>query len=256
MIKHIKIWKMILLTFVTFGIYNTVWFARRRNEMVKHYDVSIPHWWWLVAPPLLSLAVISIFGFIYAMDPSPTALVITLIPVVIAPFVIWGFCLWWLWHFGKAAEKVTQGRVTLVWMVIYVFLLGSGFMQYVLQYYFNRLPKAPTDKHYQPSKHFVKYSVIAIIVFQVIVGGASIAVNLLSLRSQATLPEQQDPKYLESVKLMHDYDACIDKLNADFPGEITEGAEEKAYNKGYAKCDEIRVRQNAAADEYNSTTTE
>jgi hypothetical protein len=250
MIKHIKIWKMILLTFVTFGIYNTVWYARRRNEMVKNYNVSIPHWWWLVTPSLLSLAIISIFVFIYAIDPSPAAFVVMLVPLVSAPFVVWGFYLWWLWHFGKAAEKVTQGRVTLVWMVIYIFLLG-GYIQYVLQYYFNRLPKIPTTKRYEPSKRFVKYSVIAIIVLQVLSVGAGIAINILNIRSQAPWANQ-DPRYLESVKLMHNYDTCLDKLNADFPGEITEGAEEKAYNKGYAACDEIRVRQNAAADAYNS----
>jgi hypothetical protein len=162
--------------------------------------------------------------------------------------------LWWLWHFGKAAEKVTQGRVTLVWMVIYVFLLG-GCIQFVLQYYFNRLPKTPTDKHYQPSKRFVKYSVIAIIVLQVLSLGAGIAINVLNINSQAPWANQ-DPRYLESVKLMHDYDTCIDKLNADFPGEITQGAEEKAYSKGYAKCDTIRVRQNAAADRYNSSVSQ
>src|SRR5690349_20822287 len=125
MITRIKVGKMIVLSFVTFGIYNTVWYARRRNEMVSNYNVSIPHWWWLVAPSLLSLAIFFILLFIHAMDPSPAGVVIVLMSLMTFPFVISGIFLWWMWQFGKAAEKITQGKVTLAWVMIYTLLLSG-----------------------------------------------------------------------------------------------------------------------------------
>lgn len=187
MIKHIKVWKMVVLSLVTFGIYNTVWLARRRNEMVENYNVAIPRWEWLVAPSLLSLAIFFILTFIQDMGPSLVGAIIVLIPMIVSPFVIWGISIWWMWHFGKAAEKVTRGRVTLVWVMIYAFLL-NGYLSYVLQYYFNRLPKsdAASAKQHQPSKRFVKYSIIAIVVVQVLNIGAGIAFALLSFHSSSS----------------------------------------------------------------------
>lgn len=254
MIKHIKVWKMIVLSLVTFGIYNTVWFARRRDEMVKNYNVTIPHWWWLITPSLISLSIILILFFIQITNPSPAGAIIALTPLMIFPFVMSGIFLWWLWQFGKAAEKITQGKVTLGWVMIYALLLG-GCIQYVLQYYFNRLPKKPTAKQYQPSKRFVKYSIIAIVVVYVLSFGAGIAMSAVGGRPPY-FKLNTNVKYLESNRLLQEYNSCVDQLNADFPREVTKGAQEVAYDKAYSECEAIRIKQNAAADEYNASISE
>jgi hypothetical protein len=219
--------------------------------MVKNYNVSIPHWWWLVAPSLMSLAIVTILLFIQVTNPSPAGAIIALMPMMIFPFVVSGIFLWWLWQFGKAAEKITQGKITLGWVMIYALLLG-GCIQFVLQYYFNRLPKAPTTKQYQPSKRFVKYSIITIVVVYILSFGAGIAMGALSVRPPY-FKANDDTKYLESDRLLQEYNGCIDKLSSDFPGEITKGAQEETYNRAYSDCEAIRVRQNAAADEYNAS---
>ena len=257
MIKRIRVWKVIVLSLVTFGIYNTVWFAKRRNEMVKQYDISVPHWWWLIAPSLVSLAILLILLFIQITNPSPQGVVVIFTALMIVPFITSGIFLWWLWQFGKASEKITQGRITLGWVMIYALLLG-GCIQYVLQYYFNRLPKSGkiTSKQYQPSKRFVKYSVITIVAVYILSFGAGIAMSVLGPKVPSILPAESNLKYRESVELLQQYNDCIDQLNADFPGEITEGEEEQAYRKAYGDCETIRVKQNAAADEYNASIAE
>jgi hypothetical protein len=245
---------MIVLSFVTFGIYNIVWFARRRNEMVKNYNVSIPDWQWLIGPWLLSMATLLILVFIQATSPSLAGIVIIFIAMMIASVTVSVFFFWWVWHFGKAAEKITQGRITLIWVILYVLLLG-GCIQYVLQYYFNRLPKsgAATTKKYQPSKRFVRYSIAAIIVLNVIGVGVGIVIGMMGSYPQAIVQDKPDAKYLESNRLLREYYSCMDKLDTDFPGEITQGPQEEAYKKAFNNCEAIRTKQNAAADEYNAS---
>jgi len=251
-IKRIKIWKMIALSIVTFGIYNIVWFARRRDEMVENYKVSIPDWRWLIGPWLLSIAILLILVFIQANSPSLAGIVIIFIALMISSTAVSGIFLWWIWHFGKAAEKITQGKITLVWVILYVLLL-SGCIQYVLQYRFNRLPKsnAITTKKYQPSKRFVQYSITAIVTLNVIAFGAGIVLGMIGTYPPAIVQDKPSAKYLESNRLLREYYGCMDKLDTDFPGEITEGPQEEAYNKAFDACEAIRIKQNSAADEYN-----
>jgi hypothetical protein len=255
MIKQIRVWKVIVLSIVTFGIYNTVWLAKRRNEMVENYDVSIPDWWWLVAPSLLSFALYFILFFIESASPSQFGPLIIFMSLMTASLVVSGILLWWLWQFGKAAEKITQGKVTLGWVMIYVLLLG-GCIQYVLQYYFNRLPKAPTTKQYEPSKRFVKYSIVAIVVLYIFWFGAGVAMSALGTNPSWMLSNKQNAQYLKSVQLLQEYNGCIDNLNNDFHGEIAEGEQQAAYDKAASDCEAIRARQNTAADGYNASTSE
>lgn len=75
---------VIVLTFITFGIYSIVWFVKTKNEMNK-YGTNIPTaWWWLV------------------------------------PFA----AIWWQWKWAGGVEQVTRGKQQQAMVFILVILLG------------------------------------------------------------------------------------------------------------------------------------
>jgi hypothetical protein len=258
--KKISAWKTIVLSIVTLGIYYVVWFARRRDEMVKHYKVSIPHWLWLIAPtPLSILAVFAVTALItiknYEFSDPMFILLITVMTFLI--LLINGIQIWWAWQFGKATEKITRGKLTLGWVLVYIFLLGPVAL-YVFQYYFNQLPKKAEigSKKYKPSQKFVSFSIIAIFISCIFWSGAGV---LLTFWSEDTAPpapqltKEQYSKFSKANDLNKKYEDCINKLNADFPAENADSSQENAYNKAYDNCESIRIEQNAAADAYDKS---
>jgi hypothetical protein len=75
---------VILLTLVTFGIYNIIWFVKTKNEM-NRVGADIPTGWLLIVP--------------------------------IAN-------IWWMWKWAGGVELVTRGRQSQAIAFILVFLLS------------------------------------------------------------------------------------------------------------------------------------
>lgn len=260
MIKKIRVWKTVILSFVTLGIYTLIWFCRRRDEMVKHYKVSIPHWIWLIAPAPLAIlvfvgacAIVPIKAYDFS-DPAFTSLVFFVTFFILLVDAIW---LWWTWQFGKATEKITRGKITLGWVIAYAALLGPV-IQYILQYHFNRLPKKVDlgAKKYKPSQKFISISVLAIVTSLIAWSAAAVYLTITSEDLDQPAPQltkEQYSKLSRSNELLEQYNTCVDKLNSDFPSESADASQEEAYSKAYDNCESIRVEQNTAADEYNKS---
>lgn len=125
MVAKIRLWKVIALSIITLGIYQIVWFARRRNEIVKQYKVSIPHWLWLVAPSIIMCLLAIPLVFIFADTNLNQALLLLIFSaLVIIAIAAYGISIWWMCVFGQITEKLTQGKVTFIWTILYWLLLA------------------------------------------------------------------------------------------------------------------------------------
>lgn len=256
--KKIAVWKVVLLSIVTFGIYMLVWLVRRRAEMVSKYGQKVPHWLWLIVPAIVVTALIVPFAIVMllASGTTPdesTALVIlallALVALVSLPAYI--ITLWWVWQFGKAAGNVVNGKTNAIWTLLHYVFLG-GVMIYVLQFLFNRAhdPKALKDQpREKPSTRFVVLSVIFIALS---FAGGTAASFMPPTDFENKLFNQVDgieEKAKKAEELLTKYEACTEQLEVDFP-EVTE-ENSAAYDAAYDACDEIRIEQVKAATEYH-----
>lgn len=82
--KHRSVAAVLLLPFVTFGIYSLYWMVSTKGEM-KELGADIPTAW-----------------------------------LIIVPFVN----IWWLWKYSEGVEKVTNGKISGVLAFILMWLLG------------------------------------------------------------------------------------------------------------------------------------
>lgn len=82
--KNRTIWKAVVLSIVTFGIYAIVWQVKVKGEL-NEAGAEIPTAWWLIVP----------IGNI-----------------------------WWLWKYSEGAEKVIKGRYSAAAIFALIFLTG------------------------------------------------------------------------------------------------------------------------------------
>lgn len=75
---------VLVLTFITCGIYSIIWFVKTKDEMVKH-GADIPTAWLMIVP------IVSI---------------------------------WWMWKWSGGVEHVTRGKQSQTVAFILVFLLS------------------------------------------------------------------------------------------------------------------------------------
>lgn len=257
--KKISVRKVILLSIVTLGIYAIIWLACRRNELVQNYNQKLPHWLWLVIPgaAAIGLAVPLFLLVLQIKDPAQAFLLIMTGTAVLSlvPFAI---SVWWVARYGAAVSKITAGRVPTVWTVL-LYIFWGFVIAPVHQYYFNRFPteKIPAKSDFvNPSRKFVTLSAIAITISFVltIFSLASIPGDYQKIQQDIKQTQQDATKNEDllhrSEALLAEYQGCIDKLESDFPGDITV-EEEAVYNEAYDECEAIRVEQTEAADAYN-----
>jgi hypothetical protein len=195
-VKKIPIWKIILLSIITLGIYTIVWFALRRVELSKGYDLRTPHWLWLVLPALIGFilwfASLILIYTAFTNDPGRQydwMMLSTYIFLLLIPF---GISLWWVDRFGQAVQTVTANRVPVLWTMLLYFFLGPAVIV-VHQYYFNRLKgtRIPSTR-VGPSQRFI---IIASLVIAIMA--------IMSLNSWLTFPEsyhQSREDFLSSIK--------------------------------------------------------
>ncbi|MEO7904539.1 MAG: hypothetical protein ABIR91_01950 [Candidatus Saccharimonadales bacterium] len=236
-------------------MYGIVWTAKRRNEMVRDYKLSVPHWFWLVLPVVIIVGLLGaliVTSLVLDMDGASATLLFFAF-TIIALIASFGISIWWMWRFGKAAEAITQGRIGADWVLAHWIILGTTVL-FILQYQFNRALDPPVrEKIYKPSAKFIKWSVVAFAV-ALLLGVVS---EIYSPGSQSfDLMFQEaiggDQLRQKSDALLTQYNQCTEALDADYPGELTVD-NEAAYDIDYAHCEDLRVKQNAAADAYNKS---
>lgn len=258
MLTKINLWKMAGLYVVTLGVYGIIWLSKRRNEIATNYKLPLPHWLWMVAPSIIALALILPIVFIgYALLSDLVLFGMMIAGVLIFEFVVvFGISIWWIWKLGQAVEKITEGRMPLGWTVAYWILCGP-IVLFILQYLFNHIQSKVDVKaapKHKPTKRFVFVSILVFATSIVI----SIAQTALIINSDSgswtTFTREAreiDHTGNKADRLLKQYNTCMDRLNEKYPGELMI-ENEAGYNKGYNECESIRVKQNAAAEEYNA----
>lgn len=254
MITKISTPKLIFLFIITLGLYSLLWLAQRRNEIVETYKIPLPRWQWIVLPELI----IPIFavGFGYAMGsvlPYTIAMIATILPVLVLSIAYLGISIWWFIKFGSAVERVTNGRLTALWVFLYWFFLSFGVM-FVVQYYLNKAPKKtklPEKPTQRPSTKFVTGSIIA---FSTVYALATIAGAIIGFTSSITGDSTERDAQISQLSKKADllnkqYEHCWAELEKKYPEVAPE--DEAAYLEEYDACEKVRLEQNEAADKVN-----
>lgn len=162
--KKRVIWKMLVLTIVTLGIYRLYWFVKTRRElMALNPKVKIMSPWLLVIPALiviLSLIVLigTMIGDVSSLpshckgyDQYGTSVTTTpaecqvqssnwpLVFVYISIFLIWPLVVVWLWGYSKAVDTVTKGKTSFAVAMIVLLAVPDGLDILIIQDAYNKL---------------------------------------------------------------------------------------------------------------------
>lgn len=255
--KKIALWKVILLSIVTLGIYSIVWLARRRNELVDNYQQKVPSWLWLVIPSAICLAiavpaVFLTFAFASSGELMPILVMLGVLGILLLASA--AICIWWMWHFSSAMARVIENRVPTVWALLIYLFLGTA-ITYVHQFYINRYSTDKvSEKNVGPSTKFIVLTVLAIVASVVLssVSSATMPNDFENLQEGSTVQQTTaDDEELrqKAENLLVEYNTCVDSLETNYP-EVTVD-NEAAYTEAYNTCDAIRAEQNEAAKQYN-----
>lgn len=161
--KNRVIWKMLVLTIVTLGIYRLYWFIKTRREMMdKDSSIKILNPLILVLPFALVAAsvIFLIFSTITSIKNIPeycenytsssfstpkectvessSALAIVLIYVSI--FLVFPFVLAWLWSYSKGVEKITNEKMSFAISLLILYVVPDGIDILLVQDAFNKIP--------------------------------------------------------------------------------------------------------------------
>lgn len=233
--------------------------------MQTTYGLKTHHWGWLVSAYAVAFTggmVLTLLPFFLGESPLfwPLAIALVVISYLIPTIIE----IWWTISFSRSAAKVIGNRVPTIWSV---FLLAMPFTQaFILQYYFNRyatktLPKKPVG----PS---TKFKILAlIIIIPGIIWNGWLIVNmpndLETLRKEAIAMRDEFNKGFEkgfdksfkiqslqekASTLEQSYHSCRDRIDYNY-GKIPEDKVDAEYEK----CEQIRIEQNKAVDEYEES---
>ncbi len=246
--KKTAIWKVIVLTIITGGLYSIFWFARNRKYLVTKKGEKIPTWPWLLAIPVV-YGVGCIAGFVHIINAVlstvdvDTAIHSYMMSIFIGCLFGAGIYLTWLWTFSEAMEKVTQGRLSRP-VALVLGLFTGPFLIVFYQYYINRLSDNKKDQQYTVS---TKLMVITGIIMAL--GILSIVSTVANLNETNAVIKNEIVKTREGFstvqKLNADYLKCDAKLKADYPNGATDDNRE-AYASARDECMKIY-------DEYQDT---
>jgi uncharacterized membrane protein len=143
---------VIVMSIVTFGIYDIYWVFSTRNELVKkHCNVPSP---WLIFAPILGLigvAFLQIAVHLLAVDNPDASIrvianVISVFVGIVSVIGIIPLAIYWTWKYSQAVEKVTNKGLTAGFtfaMAMLLTVLGAGVLwPPIVQYQFNKVSKA------------------------------------------------------------------------------------------------------------------
>jgi hypothetical protein len=253
--KKIAVWKVVLLTLITGGIYAIFWCARIRDYLEKNekHTEKVPRWLWLVSIPVfsgvaLSVAVVAlILGYSGTLSVDASLTTFGVACVLIGVYAL-ALGLWWLWYFAKVMATITQGRMRRpAALILYVFI--GAFVVAFYQYYINRLDSNKKGHVYSESA-----GLWVLIAVCACLGMVSITTSVIStvamLGETRTTIEHAQVNYNEMTRLDKDYSACIDALNQKYPDEYIDPTDERAYDEAFTHCETIYSEYEAVYNKY------
>lgn len=268
--KNIAVWKVVLLTLITGGLYAIFWAGRNRDYLAKQKNVTqkLPSWIWLLLIPfalvsaIVGAFVIYIVGSSGALSAEATSLGVELISLGVEVVVLL-VGLWWLWYFGKAFAMVTQGRMSrAVTLVLYFF--AGPFVIAFQQFYINRLDRNKKGQTYKTSAGLLALvCVVAVLsIFATVASFYSLEessqqIEKEILTTQESIQKIEDETEVTEAKaqevedLDNKYTSCIADLDKTYPEEeVLSDEESTAYMEAFDACDAIYKEYEAAYDAY------
>ncbi len=238
-LKQIRAWKVLLWNVLTLGLYSIVWTALRRSELPKPQP-KITHWAWFVGLNTLgifSLIILMVYALIF-IDDAQTAVDTIVYGAYAISILMTLWCVWWavmnVQAIHAALELKLPRSITIV-TALFMYPALVVFEQVAI----NR--SGQLSKHHNELR---KKQVMTVIISLVIGVPAYIF-------SYTTYPTEQDMQQFkrdhtelrrdlnEIDTLSAEYDACLDKLNEDYPDDDAAAEHYDAYMKAYNACDEI-----------------
>lgn len=251
--KKIPVWAVVLLVIVTIGIYAIFWAARNRDYLQEHNKKvgKLPKWGWLIAIPsalvlfvgaVIVLMILAIFGAL-AVDTA-----VNLINVLTIAYIAFAIILgaWWVWHFGKAMEIATHGRITRNWSVFLYIFIGPMLIAFY-QFFINTASTERAKIQREPSSvfMFIAMGVVAISIISTVISLPGNIESTQTLRSELERARQSMISVDEAFKA---YTLCTNGLQAKLPGNGT-GVEVSAdYQREQDKCNALYAEYEKALD--------
>lgn len=163
--KKRVIWKMLVLSIFTLGIYRLYWFVKTRKEMMRmNPKIKIMTPWFLILPVIIVMIAVGFFIFSFSQNvtnlPSycntysqDNSLAYTSIPeecqskpsvwpivsIYAAFILVYPLVIFWLWGYSKGVELVTKGKTSFPIAMIVLLLVPDGIDILVIQDAFNKL---------------------------------------------------------------------------------------------------------------------
>lgn len=238
--RKIAIWKVFLLATITLGIYSIVWYARRRGEMVKKYQLAVPSIWWPLSFSLAFVILITVAVIYLSVETradSDLFGIITVLGSLITFGALVPITIWWALRFSNGAAAVTNGQLSVLWSVL-LFLFGPTWAPVVIQPYFNKakkIAKAGAGKQKSDRKFIV--SALALILLELIVTVAVIVASKPIYDEQQQQASQNSPK-ARATQEVRDYfiEVAIGndpQINPDFAIQKWDKPEVTVMTEGY-----------------------
>lgn len=175
LMKQRSLPKMLLLFFVTLGIYRLYWLAKTRGELIRKTKVKIPPIWLYVLPLIITL--VAVAGYVatsigrevrlqdnvdlcirnnstevadvnrYCESTEYNNIDITGVEVVflvafyVSVIIIWPLIGWWYWKYAQGVEKITKEKMSFPIAMLVVLTVPDGFDMLVMQDSFNKVKK-------------------------------------------------------------------------------------------------------------------
>lgn len=189
--KNRSIVKMLLLNFVTLGVYRLYWFVKTRSEIMQKTKVKIPSPWILIAPVLVVIAIVIAFitsistaysgigkyddcmeGFGYIAnsnisDAAPYESArksclkssgietdgnpLLMVAIYLVALGYVPLAAWWLWNYCKGVEEVTGEKLSFALALIILLAVPDGVDILIVQDYFNKVTDTNLASHAAPT---------------------------------------------------------------------------------------------------------
>lgn len=170
---------MFFLTIFTLGLYRIYWFAKTRKEIMELKSVKIPSIFYLVLPLIIVVVSGFLYGFAIATSPANcehntisssshmqemyssdhthtqktctsetngSTIAATILFIASITFIL-PMTAWWLWHYSKAVEQITNGKTSFPLAMLVLYMVPDGIDILIVQDAFNKLkPVAAPSK--------------------------------------------------------------------------------------------------------------
>lgn len=245
--KQIRVWKVVLLTVVTLGVYSLVWLLKRRSELPQELKNKAPHWGWLIG--IVGCMVIGTalfnFGTIAIADSQVAAEISTYGSYVVMVLVVVALT-WWTVGIARAINAAIKLSLPTP-LLIAVCLLFAEAMVVYQQYAINGSKSTAALK-----KLFRPFAVMSIVIGMIILVATYAMYPIDAQIKNAKTEHEKAQQELDSLdttineaskevnevkKLAADYKACTDKLDTDYPEPEVSQEAYAAYKVAYDKCD-------------------